>query len=229
MAVPTDSYIPLQVTEVKSGRQVTVYNQDPMLRGKFDVLRTNQPAMNAEFNGIDVTFTKRLSQRWMLMGGLSRGKNVGDIYPTGDLNNPNFQFRSGVIEDDIPLIFKAFGLYQLPYGISVSGSAQHFTGLPEITYVLVAADTVRLTQVSQNITVEPRGTTRLPNVNLVDISVRRSFRAAARYSIEPVIDIFNVTNGGAVRARTTQLGPTYGQAADMVRGRLIKLGVNAKF
>ena len=33
-----ESYIPLQVTEANSGRQVTVYNQSPALRGKFDVL-----------------------------------------------------------------------------------------------------------------------------------------------------------------------------------------------
>jgi len=63
---------------------------------------------------------------------------------------------------------------------------------------------------------------------MVDLSVRRSFNVA-RFAVEPVMDIFNVTNGGAVRARTTQLGPTYGQAADMVRGRLIKLGLNVKF
>ncbi len=228
MAVPADSYTPLQVTEVKSGRQVTVYNQDPLLRGKFDVLRTNEPASDTEFNGLDLTFNKRLSQGWMVMGGLSLGKNVGDIYGAQDLNNPNFQFRRGVIELDVPVAFKLFGLYQLPYGLSVSGSVQHFTGFPEITSVLVAADTVRLTQVTQSITVEPRATTRLPDVNIVDVSVRRLFRVA-RYSVEPVIDIFNLTNGSAIRARTTQLGPTYGQAADMMRGRLLKLGLNVKF
>ena len=102
MAVPADSYIPLQVTEVKSGRQVTVYNQDPSLRGKFDVLRTNESALNTEFNGVDVTVNKRLSHRFMVMGGTSFGKSLGDIYGTGDLNNPNFQFRRGLIGNDMP-------------------------------------------------------------------------------------------------------------------------------
>jgi hypothetical protein len=232
LAVPTSSYTPITVTEVNSRKQVTVYNQDPLLRGKFDILNDNDSALNSEFNGVDLTFNKRLSHRWMLMGGLSLGKNVGDIYGgsnTGDLNNPNLQFRQGVIEDDVPVMFKAFGLYQLPYRISVSGSLQHFTGFAEITNVLVAADTVRLTQVSQAITVEPRGTTRLPNVNLVDLSIRRSFRFTGRYSVEPVMDIFNLLNSDSIRFRTTQLGPTYGRPSDMVRARLIKLGVNVKF
>jgi hypothetical protein len=228
MAIPTASYIPLQVTEVKSGRQVTVYNQDPTLTGRFDVLRTNEAALNTEFNGVDLTFNKRLSQRWMFMGGLSLGKNVGDIYGASDLNDPNFQFRRGVIEQDIPVAFKAFGLYQLPYGISVSGSMQHFTGSPEVTSVLVGADTIRLNQVTQSITVQPRATVRYPDVNIVDLSVRRFFKVA-RYSVEPVLDVFNLTNSSAIRARTEQLGPTYGQAADIVRGRLVKFGFNVKF
>lgn len=229
LAVPTESYIPLQVTEVRSGRQVTVYNQDPSLRGKFDVLKTNDPELDAEFNGLDLTFTKRLANRWMAMGGLSFGENVGYIHgETADLNNPNFQFRRGIIEQDIPVIFKFFGVYQLPYQVSVSGSFQHFTGFAEETRVLVASDTVRLTQVSQEITVEPRATVRYPDVNMVDLSVRRAFRFGAR-SIEPVLDIFNLTNENSIRARTEILGPTYGQAADMVRGRLLKVGVNVKF
>ena len=45
--VPTNGYIPLTVTEVVSGRQVTAYNQDPGTRGKFDVVFDNDPAMVA--------------------------------------------------------------------------------------------------------------------------------------------------------------------------------------
>ena len=36
VAVPTSGYVPLAVTEVSSGRQVTVYNQDPLTLGKID-------------------------------------------------------------------------------------------------------------------------------------------------------------------------------------------------
>src|SRR5262249_30251598 len=41
VAVPLETYIPLQVTEANSGRQVTVYNQAPALRGKTDYLWDN--------------------------------------------------------------------------------------------------------------------------------------------------------------------------------------------
>ena len=60
LAVPTSGYMPIQITEVASGRQVTVYNQDPATRGKFDVLWDNYPELNSQYNGVEATFTKRL-------------------------------------------------------------------------------------------------------------------------------------------------------------------------
>jgi hypothetical protein len=44
-----------------------------------------------------------------------------------------------------------------------------------------------------------------------------------------VRDIFNVTNGSAIRARSTVLGPLYGRASDVQRGRMLKFGLNVKF
>ena len=229
MAVPTDTYIPLTVRELNSGEVVTVYDLHPTLRGRFDNLYDNYEEINTNFNGVDLTLNKRLSNRWMVMGSASFGKSWGDIYgAASDLNDPNNTFRRGLIENDVPFAFKVFGLYQLPYGISLSASAQHFTGFPELTTVTVGTNTVALTRVSQRVTMEPRGTTRLPDVNMMDLGVRKTFNTG-RYSIEPTLDIFNVTNGSAIRARSTQLGPTYGAASDIQRGRIVKLGLNVKF
>jgi len=87
---------------------------------------------------------------------------------------------------------------------------------------------VALTRVTQRVTYEPRASTRLPDVNLFDVSIRRTF-ATGRYSIEPIMDMFNVGNVSTIRARSTQLGPSYGVASDVVRGRIIKFGLNVKF
>jgi hypothetical protein len=37
----------------------------------------------------------------MLIGGVSIGKNIGDIYGPEDLENPNFQFRRGIQGNDV--------------------------------------------------------------------------------------------------------------------------------
>ena len=42
--------------------------------------------------------------------------------------------------------------------------------------MLVTATTVALTQVSQSIRVQPRGDSRLPDTNMIDISVKKIFR-----------------------------------------------------
>ena len=100
--------------------QVTVYDQAPSLRGKFDVLYDNYPEMDTEFNGVDITLNKRLSNRWMMMGSASFGESGGDIYgSTFDLNDPNNSFRRGLIGNDVPFSLKIFGLYQLPVRHSV--------------------------------------------------------------------------------------------------------------
>ena len=228
-AVPTSSYTPLSVTEAGSGRAVTVYNLDPALRGVFDVVYDNQSELDGNFDGVDVTFNKRLSNRWMLQGGLSLGTTSEDIYGArSDLNNPNYLFRRGLNRFDIPVAFKAFGLYELPGDISLSASFQHFTGFPEINNLRVGGNTVALTQVAQVLTYEPRGTTRLEDVNMLDISLRKSVRSG-RYQITPIMDIFNLMNGSPIKARTTRLGPTFGRVRDINRGRIIKFGLMLDF
>ena len=89
-----------------------------------------------------------------------------------------------------------------------SAVVQHYTGFPETTSVVVGASTVPLTQVSQSI-VEPRGTTRLPDVNLLDFNVKKILKSGTRFSAEPVVEVFNVLNSDAIQARTTILGPAY--------------------
>ena len=228
MAVPMESYTPMQVTEVSSGREVTVYNQSAALRGRFDVLWDNVPELDGDYNGVDLNFRKRLSNRWMVMGGVSLGREEGDIYGSSDLNDPNFTFRRGVQATDKPRIFKVSGLYELPFTISLSGSAQYYTGNPERTTVSVGRDSATLTQVTQVITVEPQGTTRFPSVTLIDLSLKRPFRFN-KGSIEPALDLFNVGNINTVTSRSTQLGPAYGRVSGIIRGRMVKFGLNVRF
>jgi hypothetical protein len=229
LAVPTDSYTPIQVTEVGTGWEGTVFNLDPTLRGVFDRVYDNRTELDATFNGVDLTFNKRLSNGWMVMGGLSLGDTDEDIYgATRDLNDPNNLFRRGLNRNDVPVAFKAFGLYELPYEISLSASFQHFTGFPERNDVRVSSSTVALTQVAQVLTIEPRGTTRLEDVNMLDISLRKTVRSG-RYEITPIVDIFNAFNGAPIKSRTTRLGATFGRVRDIQRGRIIKFGLLLDF
>jgi hypothetical protein len=229
MLVSPESYIPLVVTERNSGQTVTVYNLAPSLRGRFDFLFDNFPGLNSAYNGADFTVKKRLSNHWMVLSGLSIGKNVGDIYGTADLNNPNNTFRRGVIEFDVPVSFKTSAAYQFPYDISLSANVQHFTGFPEEDQVTVGSNTVALTQVTQTIDIAPRGTHRLPSVNVGDFAVKKLLRFSRGITAEPALELFNVTNANTVQGRVTTLGPAYQRATSIMRGRMLRVGVNVKF
>ena len=206
-----------------------MYNQDPATRGKFDFLFDNFPQLNSDFNGADFTVQKRLSHDWMVLGGLSLGRNIGDIYGTADLNNPNYTFRRGPIEFDVPVSLKLSGVYQLPYRLAVSGNFQHFTGFPEEDQVVVGSNTVALTQVTQTIDIAERGTNRLPSVNVGDFAVKRLFRLTHGTTVEPAMELFNVGNANTVQGRLTTLGPAYHRATSIMRGRMLRFGVNFKF
>jgi carboxypeptidase family protein len=228
--VPTSSYIPLTVTEVTTGKTVSLFNQDPTTRGRFDTVFFNTPDMDKTFHGVDLTVQKRLSNRWMMMGSLTFGHDEGSS--GGDLNNPNNAlYRRGIATNfDVPWFFKVQGTYQLPYGVNASGSFQRYTGWPETTVVRVAGDTVRLTQTTQNVVTEPRGAVRMDTVKLVDLSFKKTFALNnSKTRLEPRFDIYNLLNGSTVTDRIQQLGPSYHNVIDLLGARMLKLGANVSW
>jgi hypothetical protein len=228
--VPRESYTPMTVTEVSSGREVTVFNLSPALRTARDILWDNFDELNGTYNGMDLSFNKRFSNRWMVMSALTIGSNTADTLGTSDLNDPNFTFRRGRSTNDVPVSFKLAGTYEFPFGISVSANAQHFTGFPEATTVLVTrASAPTLTRTSQLIQVEPSGASRLPDVNLIDVSLRKTFRFAEGRTVEPALNVYNLGNSSAIQARSSQLGPSYHQVGGILQPRFVKLGININF
>ena len=226
-AVPTSSYIPLTVTEVTTGETVSLYNQDPATRGRFDTVFFNTPEMNKTFHGFDIHAQKRMSNGWMLMSSLAYGHDIGNS--GGDLNNPNnAQYRIGVATAfDVPWFFKLAGTYEMPWGINASGSYQFYTGWPETTVVRVSSDTVRLTQTNQNVIIEPRGTVRMDNVQMADVSFKKTFAMrGSNMRLEPRMDIYNILNAATVTDRIQQLGPSYHNVVELLGARMIKFGAN---
>jgi len=159
------------------------------------------------------------------MGSVSLGRNDTYIHGTGDLNNPNFQNGRGPEDLSIPVQAKVSASYVLPYDMKLGASALHYTGWPDTNTVRVTAATVRLTQVNQDIVVEPRATTRKDDLNVVDINFGKTL-TRGRFKAEPRVEVFNLLNTGVITSRITQYGPTYGNAIEVYGGRTIKFGGN---
>jgi Carboxypeptidase regulatory-like domain len=228
VAVPASAYIPLTVTEVNSGRPVTVYNRDPSLRGLTETVWDNESELDSVYDGATFSVNKRMSDGWMVSSGLSLGKTMGYV-GIADQNNPNSkEFSRGVLGNDVPVSFRLTGLYELPFRVSLSGTYQYQTGFPEQNTVSVGNNTVALTQGTQSVFIEPRGATRLPATNQLDISLRKAFRSGSRV-FQPRLDVYNLGNVATITSRVTVAGPNFGVVDEVTRGRLIKLGMSVDF
>ena len=79
------------MTERSSGRQVTVFNLDPALRGLFDVLWDNSQPDTIYKASIFAS-----TSGWPTLdapGQREPGQKRGDTFASGELNNPNSQYR----------------------------------------------------------------------------------------------------------------------------------------
>ena len=228
--VPPSAYTPMTVTEVSSGETVVVYNQSAATRGQFNNVWSNQPELDVDYHGVDLSLNKRMSNGWSMMGGASFGQARGTVI-TGDLNNPNSpDYRVGAFGNDVPWSYRLSGVFDLPWRIASSFTSSYYAGFPELTTVLVNSRTVVLTQSSQSVIVAERGSTRFPNVFQLDVSLRRPItQRNSSIRVEPRIDFYNLTNEASVQRRVTTLGPAYTRPSDVQRGRLIKFGMSVEF
>ena len=91
-----------------------------------------------------------------------------------------------------------------------------------------AAATTAILNRTTSVAIEPRATTRLPNLNQLDMSFRKAFRSGGKV-YQPRLDIYNLANSSTIIARSTTLGPSYLAVNGIQRGRMIKLGMHVDF
>jgi hypothetical protein len=168
---------------------------------------TNDPQVLQSYKGLELTLTKRLSNRWQMLAGYTRGVNRIDNV-TFDAS-PNFLINAnGVITPDVsvtgstrcqgcgasnadrPNQFKLTGMYILPwYDVIVSSNVSIVSGPPvtrQISRGLAFG-------AAQTINLEPLGSHRLDTEGKLDLRVGKLFRFNNR-ELEATLDFDNLTN-----------------------------------
>ena len=210
-----------------------------------------------EYFGVSLTATKRLSNKWMLRGHLTWYDwkwKIGDEYrlyddPTNVLNADNNIFfgtdDDGAIYADqsggsgsfnqflnSTWSFNVSGLYQLPWGINVSGNINGREGYP----IPFSARTVRRPgAAAASVQLTPDlDTYRMDDIYTVDARVDKDFQFGD-LSLTLSADIFNLFNDGAViqyeyRSGTVGNGTavplsTLGNVNQIIGPRIIRFGV----
>ncbi len=236
-ARPTSAYTPVQRTYTDRGetKTITVYSLDPALRTVRDRWITNVDGLESTYNGITVSVTKKMSNRWQLMSSASFQKHRGFVHSgtftnpgtNTDLNNPNYRLNrdAGVVFVDLPWDFKLSGSYTLPRNVMLAANYTARAGEPLLRTLVVTG----LSQGSETVNVEQRGVYRSEAVvNFIDVRLSQKL-TMGNTEIEPRVDFFNLLNVNPVLGEVEAIGSRLGVPLRVLGPRIIQFGISAKF
>jgi hypothetical protein len=228
---------------------LSYYNR---LSSASPTLVTNDPTALQTYKGVEITGTKRFTNRWQMLAGLTLART--DITGLSVNVTPNSLINvSGPVTSatglgtgqtgDHPYIFKLTGNYVLPFHdvalaanfISQSGIAytRQVTGIP-----LTAGGTA-------SVNVEPLGSHRLDPRNQLDLRLSKALKFGNR-ELEGAFDVYNVFNDNTIYDVRTGSGtltflqggdpngaknvlPQFGSPAAVLAPRIARFSVAFKF
>ena len=170
---------------------------------------TNNPLANQnQYNGLELTISRRLVGRWSAQGGLTIQKDHG-MQTTGDFNDPNLNLnRYGAIDQDAEFVVRMDATYRLPWGFQTSVNYQHETGFP-ITPTNTFSG-LGPGQIAETVNLGPNGTLRYPAVNDTNLRLERITHFEKRFTLETSCDLFNLFNSHAITTETATEAQTNG-------------------
>jgi hypothetical protein len=239
VARPSSEYTPVTRTftnpETGQPESITVYNLNPALASVRDRVITNVDVLESDYDGVQFTFNKRMSNRWQLLGGVTFQSHQGFSHSgtytnpgnTTDFNDPTYRLNkdNSSVFIELPWAFNLSGSYQGPYGIQFSGKYTARAGDPLVRTFQASG----LTQGTQTVWVQPRGEDRTESVNkFVDVRFAKRF-TLGRSSFEGTIDVFNLLNANHVLNQTTAIGTTWSRPSLVLAPRIVRFGVTARF
>ncbi len=153
---------------------------------------TNDRNFRQTYNGVEISGTKRMSNRWQMLIGYTYSQTRQEGLSVN--TNPNNLINTtGPVTGQIgdrPHQFKVTGTYILPFwDIGFAGNVNRQSGAV-ITRQFVTAQTVGG---NSTINVEPQGSFRLPTRTAADLRLFKNVNMGTR-ALEMSVDFHNVTN-----------------------------------
>jgi hypothetical protein len=211
---------------------------------------TNIPGFYTDYSGVEMTLTKRLSNRWMARVGVavnSAREHFDEVAGMIDTNgNPTRtvteplvdggQFApqsggsgAGTIYINAKWQFNANALYQAPYGLELSANVFGRQGYP---FPIVRTGTTAALGSDSALTVllSPEiDTFRYPDLWNTDFRIARAF-SPGRGSVRLILDVFNVFNANTALVRVNDItSPTFNSLAQNLSPRIARVGLVVGF
>src|SRR5262245_22898983 len=198
-------------------------------------LITNDPTVLQSYKGLELTLTKRLSNRWQMLAGYTYRRNRienssvdvspnflinanGNITSDGQVTGASRCAGCAAANADRPNQFKLTGMYVLPWQeLILSGNFRSQQG-PAYTRQISRALAIGA---AQTINLEPLGSTLIGTLTTIDLRAGKLFRFNNNRSLETSIDFDNLMNADTVwnvrslTPATTFTDPTTGARATL--------------
>ncbi len=213
-----------------------------------NTILTNRPDYSEDFFGIELTATKRLSNRWMMRANLAWQdwtRNVGK----NAVQDPN-HFQSGINEDGGAMGVQSAGsgnranifygsstwtaningLYQMPWDLTISANINAREG-----YALPYADNVQYNDAAgfNNNTFVAIGAfdaTRADDLFWADFKLTKTFSLGGRTKVELAAEVFNAFNDDTILARELNASTTRaGEPVEVMAPRVGRFSATVHF
>ncbi|MDO8677699.1 MAG: TonB-dependent receptor [Acidobacteriota bacterium] len=204
---------------------------------------TNIPDRWRDFNGFEVTFQKRHSNRWSADASYAYN-NAVDVWDTGNAYEdptctvglcPGEQIYapeaggSGIdnVFINAKWLMKLSGAYNLPYGVNLAGQASARQGYPFPAAIRTPNRANSGGQADVNL--DPLGENRHPTFTQLNLRVDKNF-TFGRVQLKPTFDVFNVMNSNTVLARRRlQASAVANDISGIVAPRVARFAVQVRW
>lgn len=196
------NYNQVTATDPHDGSTVTFWEQIAVYPSEDYMI--NPPDAKRDYDGVEVTFDKRYSRGWQLKASYvwqkSRGligTDFGDSWSgTGYYNNPNAHTNAiGRFPLERRHQVKIQGLVNGPWGINLGGYFRYLSGQRYTRSIRSVDLELNLSQGTETIYAEERGSRGLPDLAILDLRLEKEFRIG-QTSFSVFGDAFNVFNDG---------------------------------
>jgi hypothetical protein len=233
----TAIYVPNKFTDPASGLTATYYTvcdgcSRPSGLGQITVTNPNYQT----YKGVDITATKRFSNRWQMQTSITIQDNP-NFFPEGNaqfLNPTGLEFNQGY-STIAKYLFKAQGSYTLPWDIAASANFNWNQGGTRTITIngpgAVYGGTTG-TIAYNTLTAEPVNAFRFEDVKLLDIGVQKSFKFRdGKNRLKLMLDGFNMFNVNTITAYSSGNRNLAGftQPTTIVPPRVFRVGASLNF
>ena len=210
---------------------------------------TAQPDYHQIYQGIEVSATKRMSNKWMARFGFSANSwdeffdsNRGQGNPTPVLGSPNLSGgpvliastgsgKSGVYMSQPKYQFIANGAYQLPYDIDlgISYLLRQGYGLPYYRSTTGGfSDTLGSTK--KLLIVSPVDQIHLPVVQTLDFRIGKRIKFGHGTSLSIDLDVFNIFNSNTtLQTQLSNTAANFNSTLEVMQPRIARIGARFSF